>query len=203
MKRGGRGTATIDSSGHLGAGINETAVRKATGKGWGEWYSLLDAAGAREMTHQQIMGVVARQEPGGWWQQTITTAYEQARGLRTKHPKDDGFSINASKVIRAGVTRVFDAWADDDTRAGWLDTTGWHIRRSVPYKTLRVTWTDGRTHLDIHFWPRAEGRTLVQVDHSRLGSMEDVQRFRAFWGVALERLREFLEPAIQPESLAA
>jgi hypothetical protein len=203
MKRGGRGTATNDSTGPVGNGISETAVRKATGKGWGDWYSLLDAAGAREMTHQQIIGVVAGQESGGWWQQAITVAYEQARSIRTKHPKDDGFSANASKTIRAGVTRVFAAWVEDPVRAGWLDTTGWHIRKSIPYRTLRVTWTDGRTHLDIHFWPRGEGRTLIQIDHSRLGTVEDVQRFRGFWASALERLRELLETVNQPESLAA
>lgn len=203
MKRGGRGSAGGESSGTVGTGISETAVRKATGKGWGDWYALLDASGAREMTHHQIMEVVAAQHAGEWWQQTITVAYERARSLRTNHPRDDGFSATANKAIKAGVTRVFSAWVEDSTRAAWLDATGWNIRKSTPYRSLRITWVDGRTHLDVHFWPRGEGRTLVQLDHSRLGSVEDAARFRTFWGAALERLREFLETVQQPESLAA
>lgn len=194
---------TADSSGMVGAGICDAAVRKATRKGWGEWFDLLDAAGAREMTHQQIVAVVTRFEPAAWWQQMITVAYEQARGLRERHQRDDGFAANASKIIKAGVTRVFTAWAEDEVRSGWLDATGWHVRKTIPCKSLRITWIDGRTHLEVHLWPRGIGKTLVQVEHSRLPSLDDVQRFKAFWGVALERLREMLETADQPHSLAA
>jgi len=203
MKRDGRSTVTTDSSGLGGAGITETAVRKATGKGWGDWYSLLDAAGAREMTHQQIMAVVALQHPADWWQQVITVTYEKARSIRTKHHKDDGFSANASKVINARVTRLFDAWVEDAQRALWLEAPGWHVRKSTPYKNLRVTWIEGRTHVEAHFWPRGEGRTLIQVEHSKLGSLADVQRLKAFWGGALERLRELVETAGLPSPLVA
>lgn len=203
MKRDGKGSTTPDSSGLAGAGITEAAVRKATRRGWGEWYELLDAAGAREMTHPLIVAVVARHETSAWWQQMITVAYEQARGLREKHQRDDGFAANASKIILAGITRVYSAWTDDDTRAAWLDSTGWHIRKTVPYKSLRATWTDGRTHVEVHLWPRAEGKTLVQVEHHRLGNTEEVHRAKAFWSLALERLRGLLETAHEPHSLAA
>jgi uncharacterized protein YndB with AHSA1/START domain len=202
MKRDGRGTTHSDSSGLVGSGITDSAIRKGTGKGWGEWYGLLDAAGAREMTHQQIVSVVAAQQAGEWWQQMITVAYEQARGIRTKHHKDDGFSANASKTIKAGVTRLFDAWVDDEQRAAWLDATGWHIRKSTPYKNLRFTWVDGRTHVEVHLWPRGEGRTLIQIEHSKLSTLDDVQRLKAFWGVALERLRKLTEAIDRPEALA-
>jgi hypothetical protein len=203
MKRDGRATAAPDSSRLAGAGISEAAVRKATGRGWGDWYGLLDGVGAREMTHPGIVAVVARHQPGSWWQQMIAVAYEQARGLRERHQKDDGFVANASKTIRAGVTRVYSAWADDEIRSGWLDAAGWHIRKATPCKSLRITWMDGHTHLDVCLWPRGEGVTLVQVQHSKLANFEDVARLKTFWGVALERLRELLEVERQPQPLAA
>jgi hypothetical protein len=203
MKRDGRGASSTDASSLAGAGISESAVRKATAKGWGDWYDLLDAAGAREMSHQQIVSEVARHQAGEWWQQMIATAYEQARGLRERHPREEGFAANASKIIKAGVTRVYAAWAEDELRSGWLDASGWHLRKATPCKALRATWKDGRTHLDVHLYPRGEGRTLVQLEHSRLSTLEDAHRFRAFWGVALERLREMLESASEPRSLAA
>lgn len=178
-----------------GAGIGDTAVRKATGKGWGDWYAVLDAAGAREMNHRQILALVSRYQSGEWWQQQIAVAYEQARNLRDKHQKDDGFAATASKIINAGVTRVWAAWTDDAMRAGWLDASGWHVRKSVLYKSLKITWKDGRTHLDVYLWPRSESRTLVQVEHSKLGSLPDMERLKAFWGIALERLRRLTETA--------
>lgn len=193
-----------DSSSRIaGAGITDAAVRKGTGHGWGEWYDFLDAQGAREMTHPQIVAVVARRESSEWWQQMITVAYEQARGLREKHQKDDGFAANAGKTIQAGVMRLFAAWTNDDIRPAWLDATGWNLRKVTPYKSLRITWTDGRTHVDVYFWPRTESKTLVQIQHSKLGSPEEVHRMKAFWSAALERLREMVETTQQPHSLAA
>lgn len=194
---------SLEPSRIAGGGIADAAVRKGTGRGWGEWYEFLDAEGAREMTHPQIVAVVARRETSEWWQQMITTAYEQARGLREKHQKDDGFSANAAKTINAGVMRLFAAWTDDEIRSSWLDSSGWNLRKATPYKTLRITWKDGRTHVEVFFWPRTESKTLIQVQHSKLSSPEDVHRLKAFWGVALERLRETVENTNQPQSLAA
>ena len=203
MKRVGRSSVTSEKRGPAGAGVTEAAVRKATGTGWGEWFSVLDAAGAREMTPLQIKAIIARHESGGWWQQMIAEAYEHARSLRERHQREDGLAARTSKLIRAGVTRVFAAWAEDDLRIGWLDATGWNLRKAIPCKSLRITWKDGHTHVDVHLWPRGEGRTLLQLEHSKLESLEEVHRFKAFWDVALERLREMLETAYQPHSLAA
>ncbi len=186
-----------------GAGITDAAVRKATGRGWGDWYSYLDAEGAREKTHPQIVTVVALREKSEWWQQMITVAYEQARGLREKHQRDDGFSANAGKTIQAGIMRLFAAWTNDEIRSTWLDSTGWNLRKIIPYKSLRITWKDGHSHVEVFFWPRTESKTLVQIQHSKLGSPDEVHRLKAFWGVALERLRETVENTNQPHSLAA
>lgn len=193
MKRGGKAATPADAPRMAGAGISDAAVRKATGRGWGDWYDVLDAAGAREMTHQQIMLAVAGHDVNEWWRQMVAVAYEQARGLRERHQREDGFAATASKSFKAGVTRVYAAWTEDEVRSAWLDSSGWHIRKSVLYKNLKITWKDGHTHLEIHMYPRGEGRTLVQVEHSKLSNLEDVQRWKMFWGVALERLREVLE----------
>lgn len=203
MKHDGKRSATSDGARRSGQGVTDTAVRKATGKGWGDWFDLLDTAGAREMTHQQIVAVVGRTEPNAWWQQMIAEVYEQARSLRDRHQREDGLAAKASKIIRAGVTRVYAAWAEDALRAAWLEAEGWHVRKATPCKSLRITWTDGHTHLEVHLWPRSIDRTLVQVEHSRLTNMDEVHRLQTFWTAALERLRGFLETADHPHSLAA
>jgi hypothetical protein len=128
------------------------------------------------------MEVTGRYDAGDWWQQMITVAYEQARGLRLRHPKDDGFSASAAKAISAGVTRVYGAWAEESVRSGWLDATGWHIRKATPCKSLRITWKDGKTHVEVNLWPRGVGRTLVQVEHSKLGSFGGRLAFQGVLG---------------------
>jgi hypothetical protein len=56
--------------------------------------------------------------------------------------------------------------------------------------------------VEVHLWPRGEGRTLIQIEHSKLSTLDDVQRLKAFWGVALERLRKLTEAIDRPEALA-
>ena len=64
--------------------ISDAAVRKATGKSWDEWFAVLDSAGADALPHKQIArllfdkGYIASH----WWCQTVTVAYEYARGKR-------------------------------------------------------------------------------------------------------------------------
>ena len=63
-------------------GISGEAVAKATGRDWDEWLDFLDALDAREMTHREIVCLVAGRGglANGWWQQMVTVGYEQARG---------------------------------------------------------------------------------------------------------------------------
>src|SRR5262249_13986392 len=95
------------------APISSEAVAKATGKSWDQWHAILDAAGAADMTHQEIVAVLRDEHGvGPWWQQMVTVGYEQARGKRVRHQRPDGFSINRSKTIAATVRAVFAAWKD-------------------------------------------------------------------------------------------
>ena len=45
-------------------------MAKATGRDWDEWLDFLDALDAREMTHREIVGLVAEKGglSNGWWQ---------------------------------------------------------------------------------------------------------------------------------------
>lgn len=60
-------------------------------KKWNQWFAILDKAGAKKMTHQEIVKFLNSQhDVGPWWQQMVTVTYEQARGLREKHEKPGG-----------------------------------------------------------------------------------------------------------------
>ncbi len=47
--------------------------------------------------------------------------------------------------------------------------------------------------MTVDFYPKSESRCQCTADHTKLASPEDVERYRAFWAAALERLRQFVE----------
>ncbi|HET9291576.1 MAG TPA: DUF4287 domain-containing protein, partial [Actinomycetes bacterium] len=62
---------------------SEQAIRANTGRGWDEWFALLDEWGGAERPHPEIVRwLVGEHGVPGWWAQGVTVGYERARGLR-------------------------------------------------------------------------------------------------------------------------
>ena len=101
---------------------SDEAIRERTGRGWEEWFDVLDSWGALGMKHRDIARRVATEleiDPLAWNAQAITASYERTRGLRVAGQKEDGFSITASKTIGVPIERLYDAFfatADDRLR---------------------------------------------------------------------------------------
>jgi hypothetical protein len=88
--------------------ISDDAVKRATGKNWEQWFTLLDKAGAKKMKHIEIARMIEKKgwlagrsssktprktssrnlgkinvaTSEGWWSQMITVQYEYSRKLR-------------------------------------------------------------------------------------------------------------------------
>ena len=63
--------------------ISEEAVRAKTGKGWEEWYAILDACSAKEKGHTRTARHLLEEHGlSPWWAQAVTIRYEWERGLR-------------------------------------------------------------------------------------------------------------------------
>ena len=60
-------------------------------------------------------------------------------------------------------------------------------------KSLRITWVDGKTSVEVGFYPKGEGRCMVAVQHSKLSDAQAVARQRDYWTAALERLDSYLK----------
>ena len=173
--------------------ISDQAVRAKTGKDWDEWFQMLDAAGAKQMNHQQIVAYLNDQhQVGDWWQQMVTVTYEQARGMLDKHEKPGGYQINRSRTLPVPVERLFAAWQEDSQRANWLPGTQITIRKATPNHSLRVSWGDGRSSLDVRFYPKGADKTQVTVQHSELPDAEQAEQMKTYWSAALDRLAEHL-----------
>lgn len=174
--------------------ISSEAVQKATGKTWAEWTALLDALGGKDMTHQQIVAVLReRHGVGPWWQQMVTVGYEQARGKRVTHQRPDGFSINRSKTIAAPLADAFAAWTDKRQRRKWLADVDLTIRKANENKSLRITWSEGETRVDVQFHAKGKAKCQVTIEHARLGNAKQAEKMKAYWGERLDKLKGLLE----------
>jgi hypothetical protein len=175
------------------AGISSDAVQATTGKTWGEWFAVLDAAGAQALPHPQIARYLQEQHGvPDWWCQMVTVGYEQARGLRQVHQKADGFTANGSKTFSAPVAILYEAWADETRRALWLSGAELIVRKATSDKSMRITWRDG-TNLDVDFYEKSPAKSQVSLQHSRLPDAETASSMKAFWKEALGRLQVALK----------
>ena len=174
--------------------IGDAAVEARTGKKWAEWIRILDAAGARKMSHQEIVAYLSeRHSVGPWWAQMVTVSYEQARGMREKHQKPEGYEISSSKTLAVPVSALYKAWHDAKARSRWLAEKKLVIRKATANRSMRITWSDQKTSVSVNFYAKSGGKSLVTVQHSKLPDAKAGERMKAYWGKALERLKEVVE----------
>lgn len=174
--------------------VGDEAVKKATGKTWPQWFSVLDKAGCKGMNHKQIVAVVHDKfEVGPWWRQMVTVGYEQARGLREKHQTARGYSISRSKTFAVPIGTLFAAWKDVKVRGRWLQDAGLTIRKATTNKSLRITWVDGKTNVDVLFTKKGAAKSQVAVQHGKLPDARSGVKMKDYWGGALDRLAAVLQ----------
>lgn len=186
------------------AKISDAAVKKATGCTWERWCTALDRAGCRDMSHKEIVAAVGKISPklDGWWRQMVTVGYEQARGLREKHQKPDGWSISVSRTIGVPVGDLFKAFKDTRTRRRWLDLAAPGagaaggadivIRKATLNKSLRITWADGATHVEVNLSRKGPGKSQVALQHDKLSSAKAAAAKKKYWAGQLDGLKGML-----------
>lgn len=178
------------------AGISSDAVQAKTGKTWSEWIAVLDRAGAAAWTHKEIATHLSEQHGcPGWWSQMVTVGYEQVKGRRVKNQTCEGdFSAGASKTIAVPIAELYASWSDPKKLAQWLpDGAKMTIRRATANKSMRITWLDGETSVEINFWNKGPAKSQVAMEHNKLKDLAAVERFKAYWTAALARLQGLLE----------
>lgn len=176
-------------------GLSDAAIRKATGKGWDEWFALLDAWGGTKHSHPDIARHVADAHGvDGWWAQSVTVGYERARGVRALHERPDGFSMSASKTFPVPVERLFAAFVEPEERERWLEAVALRNRTSQPHKSARFDVLPGETRLNATFIAKGPEKAVVQLQQERLAGAEDVTRWKAVWKEQLALLADSLAP---------
>ncbi len=171
--------------------VSDATVKEKTGKDWSAWLKALDAKKAMELNHKAIVALLAKDYPevSSWWQQMITVTYERARGLRDKHEKSDGYVAGASKTLPTPLPKLYLAWKDGRLRKKWLGNAAFTVTKATENKSLRLTWNDG-SKVDVYLTAKGEDKSMVAVQHEKLKNREAVDKTKAFWKGALERLKE-------------
>jgi hypothetical protein len=176
--------------------MSDEAIRRRTGRGWEEWFDLLDEWGAAERPHREIARWVAEQqgiEPLAWNAQAVAGSYELARGLRAVGEHPDGFAITATKTVAVPVDRLYEAFVDQSLRERWLPEGELSERTAARPRSARFDWGDGETRVNVTFVAKGEAKSTAALQHVRLADAEEAERMKSFWRDRVATLKEVLE----------
>ena len=192
--------------------VTDSAVKEATGRDWKGWTRALDAAGAVELNHKQLVAHLAREVESSWWRQSIAVAYEQARGKRiVGETAASGFQVGvvrtlpmsaqelwervatqAERWLGAGATLTLEPGAGYEVpkRRGAPGVRG-EVRVVKPGQRIRMTWQpDGwrkPATLQLTLMPKARGVSF-HVHMEKLPNAKAREAMREHWSRVLEGL---------------
>jgi hypothetical protein len=175
---------------------SDERIRQRTGRGWEEWFDLLDDWGAAERTHREIARWVADQlgiGPLVWDAQAITSSYERARGLREVGETEQGFAVSTTRTVAVPVERLFDAVVDEALRRSWLPDGELSERTATRPKSARFDWGDGTSRVIVGFDAKGEQKSTMALQHVRLADRDEADRMKAYWRERVTALKADLE----------
>jgi hypothetical protein len=168
------------------------AVAAATGRGWGEWFAVLDAWDASERSHREIARhLMSEHGVPGWWAQTVTVGYERARGMRAKHERPNGFSVSVSRTVAVPVDRLLASFADARERERIVP--GLAPRPTRASRAVRFDRPSDGTRVITSFEAKGPAKSTAYVQVDRLADAKAAERAKAEWRGVLDRLKVMLE----------
>ena len=190
------------------APLSEKKIRERTGHGLDHWFDVLDRFDAVTKKHTATARHL-RDAHGvdGWYAQSITVAYERARGVRAAKQRCDGdFEVSVSKMMAAAVPAIVKAMTsprlrgrlscvDPDlvpalARALAAPASKGFIVRADGLGRYRYRW--GSTMVQFYLVPKSSGKVSVVVTNMKLASGEMVEQRRRAWRDFLKSLAELV-----------
>jgi uncharacterized protein YndB with AHSA1/START domain len=176
--------------------MSDAAVTRRTGRGWEEWFDLLDSADAFALDHPGLVAWLGENtDVDGWSAQAIAVNYERARGGRRVGERADGFQVTASKTVGVPVDELYDAFTDPARRARWAPDAPLRERTATRPKGARYDWEDGTTRVVVGFEAKDDSRSTVALAHERIASAEEADRLKDYWRARVAALKAELEGA--------
>jgi hypothetical protein len=175
---------------------SDERIRERTGRGWEEWFAILDEWGATDRPHREIARWLAEQQglhPLAWNVQAIVSSYELTRGVREVGEKDDGFAVTASRTVAVSVGELYDAFVQESLRRRWLSDDRLSARTATRPRSARFDWEDGPTRVNVTFLAKADGKSTIALEHRRLADADQADQMKSYWRNRLSSLKEALE----------
>lgn len=186
----------------------------ATGKSLPQWFAEIDVWGGAALGRREIgRRLLDDYKLDPWWIATLNIEYEAAKGIVEKDGRAKGYTICATKSIKAAADACYDSFASAAALDRWLgsghalefrdggtlcnsDGNRALIRKLSPAKTIRLVWQQPGaapdTPVEVKFAP-VGAKTTVMVTHERLQNRADADGLRRAWGEALDRLKAVIE----------
>jgi uncharacterized protein YndB with AHSA1/START domain len=196
--------------------ISSESVRVATGRGWEDWLEALDAAGAADWDHKEIVAYLEREHPevgSGWWRQSITVGYEQARGKRVVgETVDAGFQVGVQRSLAATAAEAWELitsrpelWLGERVSVAFDEGEQYEVppgngapgasgevRVVKPGDRLRMTWQPegwpAPATLQLTLSESGSGKTAIHAHLEKLPHADAREAMRTRWREALERI---------------
>lgn len=174
--------------------ISDEKVKAATGRCWMGWFTILNKANAGARSHKEIVQLIHGKGCPGWWSQMIAVEFERTRKGRQKHERPDGYSVSITKVMPVGLSRLFAAVTDRETRGKWFPKGVFEETSKTKDKYWRGTWKkDAR--LEVGFYAKGAGKAQVALQVNKLPFADAVEKERAAWKKAFGKLQSLLPSA--------
>ena len=105
-----------------------------------------------------------------------------------KRLKNEPNTVQISRTYSASPARLFKAWADEDLRRRWLPGHPIFIRKANPDLSMRISWSDNSSNVNLNLVESGSGQCLLELRHSKLTGQREAAYLRAFWAEALDLL---------------
>jgi hypothetical protein len=182
--------------------MDDTPVKRATGRELHEWFAILDEHEARDLPHRDIAQLLSSEyDVPGWWSQNVTVEYEKHIGRReTGQTQRGDYEATVTKTFPGTMDEVLERWTarlPEDPAAATLDGIEFagepSVSRTEKWRYWRVALADdSRVTVTIAQKPGGTATTgpasTLSVTSGKLPTRDDVSRWKAFWRAYLAEL---------------
>jgi uncharacterized protein YndB with AHSA1/START domain len=193
--------------------VTSESVLKCTGKIWDQWIALLDKAGARTWTHQEIVAhLKTRYKQGPWWQQGVTLGYEIHIGRRVEGQNQKGqYSTAATRTFPLDKKAAWKLLSSPEGIAAWLEPLapfqfkvgevyevdgGFYgqVRTLKAGERVRLSWQEAHwpkaAVVQAHVIARPRGKSMIVIQQEGIADSKMHAQMRKHWKAAIARLLE-------------
>ncbi len=194
--------------------VSSVSVLNHTGKDWKQWIAILDKAGARSWSYQEIVAFVKKKyrSVSPWWQHGLALGFEIATGRRQEGQDFRGrYSVTATKSLAHPASTVWNFVTSHEGMKFWLkplssvemksqaqfETTDGYfgeIRTVQRARRARIYWQDPnwekRTVVELYTVERPGRKSILVFSHTGLADLKTKDRLRVRWRDAVDQLSE-------------